>query len=108
VKPTAIPQNNAVMPDKRENRGHPLARTPLRSPPVAQVAAFGQEGKVDAREITTPMDKIGPPVVDAAIPTVGLTSDNNTLFTQLKSFLAVIGVLALFIHGLKILGKAAG
>jgi hypothetical protein len=103
-----IPQNTAVMPDKREIRGNPVAKIPLPTAPIAQAASISQGGKVEAQRVTASVAKIDPPLANAAIPAAVKISDDETPFNQLKNFLAVIGILALFIQGLKILGKAAG
>ena len=108
VARTPISQNFAVMPDNRENRSSSVAKIPSPTAPVARVASSGQVAKVETQKVIASVAKIDPPVANAAIPVALKTADEESVFNQLKNFLAVIGILALFIQGLKILGKAAG
>jgi hypothetical protein len=115
-----VSQNIAAIQNHQENRGSSLVKVPTHAPPVAQVASGAQVEKVQINKRGERPEarierKDAPgtatsdiPFVQAAIPASATTVDKDTSFNQLKNFLAVIGVLALFIQGLKILGKATG
>ncbi|MCC6126866.1 MAG: trypsin-like peptidase domain-containing protein [Pirellulales bacterium] len=106
-KPQPIAQYSPLFPDNRENRARSIA-TSLPRTPVAKVASSNPRGmQAGSHSASTAATKTDPPQVNAAIPAAVATSDYDPPFDQLKGFLAVIGILALFIQCLKILGKVA-
>jgi hypothetical protein len=100
------PPNNTLAASRPLVTNKPLATIPATPIPSAvqepKIAGSsencGERGAVKTESQTTTVE----------IPTGAATLDKDTPFNQLKNFLAVIGLLALFLQGLKILGKAAG
>jgi hypothetical protein len=105
--PTGLPQNTVVMPDNRQSRSATVTKAQPTASPVASVPSHKIGAKRSESRVETPsVAQIDRPQVNAAIPAAITPTEPDTPFNQLKSFLAVIGLLALFIQTLKILGKA--
>jgi hypothetical protein len=113
VRPAA--PERAALPNDREERGRPVARARPAgrvAAPVASVAAIDQAVKrpgvgEESVSFAKTASAIAPANLNAAIPVPVAAANADTPFDQLKNFLAVIGLLALFIQTLKILGNAA-
>jgi hypothetical protein len=108
--------NDPPKPHKQKNRIPSIAKNPPPTPTITQVTAIDQRENAARPAVaqqfvesqTAPaVAKTASSPVNAAIPSPLAAVGQDTIFDQLKSFLAVIGILALFIQGLKILGKSA-